>query len=62
MQRAQWNRPSCILMLALLALLLGALVWLISGDPLRTPSPTSVPKETSTYDTDVPSSKPGDGR
>ena len=43
-----------LIMLALLALLLGALVWLISGDPLRTPSSTPVPKKSSTYDTDVP--------
>ena len=62
MQRAQWKRPSCLVMLALLAVLLGALVWLVWGDPLRTPSPTAVPKETTTYDTDVPSPKPGDGR
>jgi|GEM_PF-2460470 len=62
MQRARWTRPSCLIMLALFVLLLGALVWLISGDPLRTPSPTAVPKETSTYDTDVPSPRPGDGR
>jgi hypothetical protein len=62
MQHARWKRPSCLIMLALLTLLLGALLWLISGYALRTPSPASVPKETSTYDTDVPSSKPGDGR
>jgi hypothetical protein len=63
MQRARWNRPSCLVMLGLLALLLAALAWLASGDPLRTPSPTSVPKETQTYDTDVPSpKKPSGGR
>ena len=62
MQRARWKQPSCLVMLALLALLLGALVWLLSGHPLRTPSPTAVPKETTTYDTDVPSPKPGNGR
>jgi hypothetical protein len=49
-------------MLGLLALLLGALLWLIAGDPLRTPSPTAVQKETTTYDTDVPSPGPGEGR
>lgn len=62
MQRARWNRLSCLVMLALLVLLLGALAWLALGDPLSTPSPTAVPKETSTYDTDIPSSKPSDGR
>jgi len=59
MQRARWNRPSCLIMLALLVLLLGSLVWLIFGNPLRTPSPTAVPKESTTYDTDVPSPGPG---
>ena len=62
MQQAQWKRPSCLVMLVLLVLLLAALAWLASGDPLRTPSPTAVPKESSTYDTDVPSPKPGEGR
>lgn len=57
MQRARWTRPSCLVMLALLALLLAAIAWLASGDALRTPSPTAVPKETPTYDTDVPSRK-----
>ena len=50
MQHERWKRPSCLIMLALLALLLGALAWLISGYALRTPGPASVPKETSTYD------------
>ena len=63
MQGARWNRPSCLIMLALLALLLGAIVWLASGEALRTPSPTAVPKETTTYATDLPSpAKPGGGR
>lgn len=55
MQRARWNRPSCLVMLVLLVLLLAVLAWLASGEALRTPSPQSVPKETSTYGTDVPS-------
>lgn len=63
MQRARWTRPSCLVMLVLLALLLAAFAWLISGDALRTPAPTSVTKETPTYDTDVPSpEKPATGR
>jgi cytoskeletal protein RodZ len=55
MQREKWKRPSCLLMLALLAVMLAALAWLVSGYALQTPSPTSVTKSTTTYDTDVPS-------
>ena len=63
MQRARWTRPSCLVMLVLLVLLLAILGWLVSGYALRTPAPTSVTKSTSTYDTDVPSpDTPGDGR
>jgi hypothetical protein len=58
MQCAQWKRPSCLVMLVLLALLLAALAWLVSGEALRTPSPQSVTRETPTYDTNVPSEKP----
>jgi hypothetical protein len=62
MQRARWSRPSCLVMLGVLALLLAAFGWLVSGYALRTPSPTSVPKSSPTYDTDVPSrEKPGGG-
>ncbi len=62
MHRARWNRPSCLVMLALaLALLLvAAVAWFASGELLRTPSPTAIPKETQTYDTDVPQA-PGSG-
>lgn len=58
MRRARWNRPSCLVMLALLALLVGALVWLVSGEALRTPNPAAVTESTPTYDTDVPSERP----
>lgn len=54
MHRARWNRPSCLVMLALAAVLIGLLVWLALGDPLRTPNPATITKETPTYDTDVP--------
>ena len=60
MQRARWSRPSCLVMLALFVVLVAAIVWLASGDALRTPGPSSVTKSTPTYDTDVPpSEKPG---
>ena len=60
MQRANWSRPSCLVMLALFVVLVAAIVWLASGDALRTPSPSSITKSTPTYDTDVPpSEKPG---
>lgn len=63
MQRARWTRPSCLVMLGMLALLLAAFVWLVSGQALRTPAPTAVPKASPTYDTDVPSQdKPASGR
>ena len=62
MQRARWTRPSCLVMLALLLLLVVAIAWLASGDALRTPNPATVTKSTPTYDTDVPASeKPGGG-
>jgi hypothetical protein len=52
-----------MVMLAMLAVLLAAIVWLASGDALRTPAPGSVTKATPTYDTDVPSRKtPGGNR
>lgn len=63
MQRAQWSRPSCLVMIVLFALLLGAIAWLASGDPLRTPNPQQVTRETTTYDKDIPSGqRPGSGR
>lgn len=58
MQREQWNRPSCLIMLAVLVLLLGVLGWLAFGGAPRTPSAESVTRETPTYDTDVPSPAP----
>lgn len=58
MRRERWNRPSCLIILAILALLVGALAWLAFGGGVRTPSPGAVTKETPTYDTDVPSSAP----
>lgn len=58
MQRARWNRPSCLVMLGVFAALLGVLAWLAFGGAPRTPSPESVTRETPTYDTDVPSSAP----
>jgi hypothetical protein len=58
MQRARWTRPSCLIMLALAVLLVGAIAFLASGVLLRTPNPASVTKETTTYGTDVPSQKP----
>ena len=61
MHRARFTRPSCIVFLLLFAIVLGVLIWLAFGSPLRTPAPTAVPKETTTYDTDIPSSdRPGD--
>ena len=62
MQRARWRRPSCLVMLALLVLLLAVLAWLVSGEALRTPNPSTVTKATSTYDTDVPASEQPGGR
>ena len=62
MHRARWNRPSCLVMLAVATLLLAALVWLAIGDPLRTPNPMTVTKESPTYDTDVPSQPAPDRR
>jgi len=55
MGRPSLKRPSCIVMIVIGVLLLAAIAWLASGYALRTPSPTSVPKESTTYDTDVPS-------
>ncbi len=62
MQRARWTRPSCLIMLALFVLLVAALVWLVSGEPLRTPNPATITKATPTYDTDVPPSEQPGGR
>ena len=58
MDRARLSKPSCIVMLLLFAIAIALLVWLIFGSPPRTPSPTSVTRETPTYDTDVPSNPP----
>ncbi|HEX8525619.1 hypothetical protein [Allosphingosinicella sp.] len=58
MESARWSRPSCIVILLLLAAAIGILVWLIFGSPARTPSPTSITTETPTYDTDVPAAPP----
>lgn len=55
MQRARWSRPSCLVMAILALLLVAAIGVLASGYLLRTPNPTAVPRETSTYDTDTPS-------
>jgi len=41
-------------MTVLFVLLIGAIALLASGYLLRTPSPQAVPRETSTYDTDIP--------
>ena len=57
MHRARWSRPSCLVMTILFVLLIGAIVLLASGYLLRTPSPTAVPRESSTYDTDTPSQR-----
>lgn len=62
MQRARWRQPSCLIMILLFVLLVGAIAWLASGSMLRTPAPTSVPRETTTYDTDVPSQRDAGGR
>jgi hypothetical protein len=60
MQRARWTRPSCLIMLVLSVLLVAAIALLASGILLRKPNPATVTKETTTYDTDVPSpQKPG---
>lgn len=59
MRGQQWKRPSCLIMLAVLALLLAAIAWLASGSALMTPNPQTVTKATPTYDTDVPSEQPG---
>jgi hypothetical protein len=55
MQRARWSRPSCLVMLILALLLVAAIAVLASGYLLRTPSPSAVPRESSTYGTDKPS-------
>jgi hypothetical protein len=46
-------------MIVLFVLLVGAIGVLASGYLLRTPSPTAVPRETPTYDTDTPARDPG---
>lgn len=62
MERARWRRPSCLVMMALLVLLLAALAWLASGDALMTPNPSQVTRDTPAYDKDVPSdAQPGGG-
>lgn len=58
MQNARWKRPSCIVIIVLLVLMLAAIGWLASGTLLRTPNPTAVTTETPTYDTDVPAQQP----
>ena len=55
MHRARLTRPSCLIFILLFAIGIAIIGWIVFGDPLRTPGPTSVPKETQTYDTDVPS-------
>jgi hypothetical protein len=62
MQRARWRQPSCLIMMVLFVLLVAAILWLASGYMLRTPAPTAVPRETTTYDTDVPSQRSPGGR
>ena len=62
MHRARWSKPSCIVMMLLFVLLVGAIGWLASGYMLRTPSPTAVPRETPAYDTDTPAKPPPGGR
>jgi lipopolysaccharide export system protein LptC len=57
MGRPSLKRPSCIVQLVLLAIILAAFGWLVSGYALRTPNPSTVTKETPTYDTDVPSQR-----
>ncbi|HZF95265.1 MAG TPA: hypothetical protein VEZ20_10400 [Allosphingosinicella sp.] len=57
MQRARWTRPSCLVMTILFVLLVAAIGLLASGYLLRTPAPTSVPRESQTYDTDTPSQR-----
>ena len=57
MQRARWTRPSCLVMTILFVLLLAAIGLLASGYLVRTPSPTAVPAESQTYDTDTPSQR-----
>jgi hypothetical protein len=57
MQRARWTRPSCLVMTILFVLLLAAIALLASGYLVRTPSPTAVPRESQTYDTDTPSQR-----
>jgi hypothetical protein len=49
-------------MIVLFVLLLAAIGVLASGYLVRTPSPTAVPRETSTYDTDTPSQREPTGR
>ena len=61
MQRARWRKPSCLVMIVLFVLLIGAIAWLASGEALRTPNPASVTKSTPTYDTDVPAGEQPDG-
>jgi hypothetical protein len=58
MDRARWTRPSCLVMLALLAIVIATFLWLVSGEALRTPNPATVTKATTTYDTDIPPSQP----
>ena len=62
MQHARWKRPSCLVMIVLFVLLVGAIAVLASGYLVRTPSPTAVLRETSTYDTDTPSQVDPSGR
>ena len=62
MQHARWKRPSCLIMIVLFVLLIAAIGVLASGYLVRTPNPTAVPRESSTYDTDTPSQQPPTGR
>ncbi|HEX8192551.1 MAG TPA: hypothetical protein VF552_06585 [Allosphingosinicella sp.] len=44
-------------MIGLFVLLIGAIAVIASGFLVRTPNPSAVPQETSTYDTDTPSQR-----
>ena len=61
MHGANLKRPSCMIMLVLFVIAIAVLIWAISGEPLRKPNPATITKETTTYDTDIPSKPPGGG-
>ncbi len=47
---ASWRKPSCLVLLLLLVLLVAGFIWVIGGGALQTPTPT----------TDVPAAREQD--